>query len=69
MIESAPDVFKGSPPTATPPAPPPPNQGRRWLQWLTIGLGVKRWALLALMGLIVAVFGAALASAYRAVDF
>ena len=70
MIESAPDVFKG-PPTAVPPTAeqPVPSQGRRWLQWLTIGLGVKRWALLALMGLIVAVFGAALASAYRAVDF
>ena len=47
----------------------PPRQGRRWLQWLTIGLGVKRWAFLALLGLLVAIFGAALAFAYRAVDF
>ena len=48
---------------------PARSQGRRWLQWLTIGLGVKRWALMALVGLIVAVFGAALAFAYVAVDF
>ena len=41
----------------------------RWWQWLTIGLGVKRWAFLALLGLLVAIFGAALAFAYRAVDF
>ena len=65
MIETAPDELKKIQ-SASPAAP---SLGRRWLQWLTIGLGVKRWALLALLGLIVAVFGAALAFAYVAVDF
>ena len=62
MIESAPEKSQSQPTSA-------PNTGRRWIQWLTIGLGVKRWALMALVGLIVAVFGAALAFAYVAVDF
>ena len=62
MIESAPEKPQSQPTSA-------PNTGRRWIQWLTIGLGVKRWALMALVGLIVAVFGAALAFAYVAVDF
>ncbi len=63
MIAQAPDELKAPPPA------PPPGLGRRLQQWLTIGLGVKRWALMALMGLIVSIFGAALAFAYRAVDF
>ena len=46
-----------------------PRQKGRWLQWLTIGLGVKRWALLALLGLLVAIFGAALTFAYNAIEF
>ncbi|HEX9997158.1 MAG TPA: gluconeogenesis factor YvcK family protein [Abditibacterium sp.] len=41
----------------------------RAVKWLTVGLGVKRWALLALVGLLLTVFGAALAFAYVAVDF
>ena len=41
----------------------------RAMQWLTVGLGVKRWALLALLGLLTAIFGAALAFAYVSVDF
>ena len=65
MIESAPKVQA----QAASPSAPAQSKGLRWLQWLTIGLGVKRWALLALLGLIVAVFGAALAFAYVAVDF
>ena len=65
MIEKAPD----DPKITQSLSPPEPSLGRRWLQWLTIGLGVKRWALMALVGLIVAVFGAALAFAYVAVDF
>ena len=65
MIETAPDELKQSQIVSS----PAPSLMRRGLQWLTIGLGVKRWALLALVGLIVAVFGAALAFAYVAVDF
>lgn len=36
--------------------------------WLTFGIGIKRWALLTLCGLILAAVGAALAAAYVAVD-
>jgi len=57
-------------------APPlrivPRASGRRqWraVQWLTVGIGVKRWGLLALIGLSLAILGAALFFAYRAVDF
>ena len=39
-----------------------------WL-WLTVGLGVKRWTLLAAVGLVLAIFGAALAFAYISVQF
>jgi len=37
--------------------------------WLAIGLGLKRWALLTLLGIALVVLGAALAFAYVAVDF
>ncbi len=43
--------------------------GWRAVQWLTVGLGVKRWALLSVVGLALAIFGAALGFAYVAVDF
>jgi uncharacterized cofD-like protein len=36
--------------------------------WLTFGIGIKRWALLTLLGLILATMGAALASAYFSID-
>ena len=41
----------------------------RAVQWLTVGLGVKRWSLLTLIGLCLTIFGAALSFAYVAVDF
>jgi len=44
-------------------------RGWRAVQWLTVGLGVKRWALLSIIGLALAIFGAALGFAYVAVDF
>jgi len=37
--------------------------------WLAIGLGLKRWALLTLVGIALVILGAALAFAYVAVDF
>ncbi len=37
--------------------------------WLTLGLGLKRWALLTMFGIALVVLGAALAFAYVAVDF
>ncbi len=37
--------------------------------WLTLGLGIKRWALLTVVGIVLVVLGAALAFAYRALDF
>jgi uncharacterized cofD-like protein len=40
----------------------------RALKWLTLGLGVKRWALFTLLGLVLAAFGAALSTAYVAID-
>ncbi|MBW3635528.1 MAG: YvcK family protein [Armatimonadetes bacterium] len=39
------------------------------MQWLTVGLGVKRWGVVALLGLALTIFGAALSFAYVAVDF
>lgn len=41
----------------------------RAMQWLTVGLGVKRWGLLAIIGVCLTVFGAALSFAYVSVDF
>ncbi|BCM89246.1 gluconeogenesis factor [Abditibacteriota bacterium] len=39
------------------------------LGWLTLGLGIKRWALVTVLGIILVVLGAALAFAYVALDF
>jgi uncharacterized cofD-like protein len=36
--------------------------------WMTFGIGIKRWAVLALLGLTLAATGAALAAAYVAID-
>ncbi len=44
-------------------------RGVRAMQWLTVGLGVKRWGVVALLGLALTIFGAALSFAYVAVDF
>jgi uncharacterized cofD-like protein len=41
---------------------------KRALKWLTLGLGVKRWALFTFLGLALAAFGAALSLAYVAID-
>lgn len=41
---------------------------KRALKWLTLGLGVKRWAVFTLLGLVLAAFGAALSTAYVAID-
>lgn len=41
----------------------------RAVQWLTVGLGVKRWGVLALLGVILVILGAALSFAYVSVDF
>ncbi len=45
-------------------------RARDWraMQWLTIGLGIKRWGLLALLGLLAAGIGASLSTAYLSVD-
>jgi len=43
--------------------------GKRSLGWLTFGIGIKRWAVLAIVGLILAALGAALSLAYVSVDF
>ena len=40
----------------------------RVLKWLTIGIGIKRWVLFTLLGLVLAAVGASLAAAYVAVD-
>ena len=40
----------------------------RALQWLTIGIRIKRWGLLALLGLILTATGLLFALAYVAVD-
>lgn len=47
-----------------------PNRARDWraVQWLTPGLGIKRWGLLALLGLLAAGIGTSLATAYLSVD-
>jgi uncharacterized cofD-like protein len=45
------------------------RQSSRAVAWMTIGLGVKRWALLAIVGLLLAILGAALSFAYVSVDF
>ena len=42
---------------------------RRTVKWLTLGLGIKRWAVLSLLGLMLAAVGAALATAYIAVEW
>lgn len=64
-----------STPDADPPAQPagrhlraPKPRDWRAVKWLTVGIGIKRWGLLALMGIILAVIGAALSSAYVAVE-
>ena len=46
------------------------NPPRDWraVQWLTIGIGIKRWGLIALLGLLMFAFGLLLALAYAAVD-
>ncbi len=41
----------------------------RAVQWMTIGLGIKRWGLLALIGLLLTAIGLLFALAYVAVDF
>jgi uncharacterized cofD-like protein len=43
--------------------------GKRSLGWLTFGIGIKRWAVLAIWGLILAALGASLSLAYVSVDF
>lgn len=43
--------------------------GKRSMGWLTFGIGIKRWALFAVLGLVLAALGAALSLAYVAVDF
>ncbi len=47
-----------------------PNRARDWraVQWLTIGLGIKRWGLLTFAGLLAAGLGASLTLAYVSVD-
>lgn len=47
-----------------------PRAPRDWraVQWLRPGIGIKRWGVLALLGLILAAVGAMLATAYFAVD-
>lgn len=47
---------------------PKPPRDWRALQWLTIGIGIKRWGLLALLGLVMAATGLLFALAYVAVD-
>jgi uncharacterized cofD-like protein len=42
---------------------------RRGFKWLTVGLGIKRWGLLSLIGLGLAASGAALSTAYIAVEW
>jgi hypothetical protein len=40
----------------------------RVLKWLTIGIGIKRWVLFTLLGLVLAAVGASLTAAFVAVD-
>lgn len=42
--------------------------GKRSMGWLTFGIGIKRWAFLAVVGLLLAALGAALSLAYVSVD-
>ena len=48
-----------------------PGPARDWraVQWLTPGISIKRWGLLALIGLALAAVGAAFATAYTAVEW
>ncbi len=46
-----------------------PRERPAFLGWLVIGLGLKRWALLTLVGIVLVVLGAALAFAWVALDF
>jgi len=77
-VTSKPAVFKA---VADPPSgrgalrvlPRPifnPRSPRDWraVKWLKPGIGIKRWGLLALLGLVMAAVGAMLATAYFAVD-
>lgn len=47
----------------------PPPDSTRALAWFTVGLGVKRWVLLALVSLALAIFGTVLTFAYNAILF
>ena len=40
----------------------------RALQWLTVGIGIKRWALFTVLGIVLSAVGASLVVAYVAVD-
>jgi uncharacterized cofD-like protein len=44
-------------------------QWKRRVRWFTPGIGIKRWALLALLGIALAATGALLAAAYLAVEW
>jgi len=70
-------------PIAKPPLPPrdpplrlveenekPSKRPRDWraVQWMTVGIGVKRWGVGAIFGLLLSIAGAILASTYVAVD-
>jgi len=48
----------------------PTRSPRDWraMQWLTLGIGIKRWALIVLIGVAMAALGTALSLAYVAVD-
>lgn len=46
-----------------------PPRDWRAVQWLTIGLGIKRWGLTALIGLLLTAVGLLFALAYGAVEF
>lgn len=55
-------------PVTAPVAAPLPARRWRALQWLIPGIGIKRWGVLAFLGLALAGVGAALATAYIAID-
>jgi hypothetical protein len=42
---------------------------KRWAQWLTFGIGVKRWLVLIVLGALCGGVGALLAGAYAAVEW
>lgn len=46
-----------------------PRERPAFLGWLVVGLGIKRWALLTLVGIVLVVLGAALTFAFVALDF